>query len=283
MKLESALAYCGGAARWERLRSLGVPAEELRRARRSELAVCYGTYALPGAAPALLAAVRLGGVVSHATAAELHGFALWTPDKRIHVTTPSWRPHEPGIELHRARLPSDQVDAFRPLTAPLRTLLDCGRTMSLLQAVVVLDSATHGRRVAPEALRAAADAARGQGAAVLRQAVRFADELADAPTESVLRMLVSLLPNTVQVQVRFRGVGRVDIVLDGWLVLEADGFEHHSNRADYRNDRRRGNCLVEHGVVVLRFSYEDLQHRPWEVLAQIERVLKLGPPRRAPH
>jgi very-short-patch-repair endonuclease len=67
--------------------------------------------------------------------------------------------------------------------------------------------------------------------------------------------------------------------LDGWLVLEGDGFEHHSSRKNYREDRRRGNSLVEHGVVTLRFSYEDLQGRPWEVLAQIERVLKLGPPR----
>ena len=96
--------------------------------------------------------------------------------------------------------------------------------------------------------------------------------------ESVLRTLVSLLPCKVSVQVRYRGVGKVDLVLDGWLVLEADGFEFHSNRAEYRNDRRRGNSLIEQRVVTLRFSYEDLQNRPWEVLAQIERVLKLGPP-----
>lgn len=279
MTLESALAYCGGAARWDRLVSLGVSENDLRRARGTPLAVAHGTYALPETPPPLLAAVRSGGVVSHASAADLHGFAIWTPDKRIHVTVPSWRAPEAGICFHRARLIPEDLDVFRPMTAVLRTAADCGRTMPLLEAVVVLDSATHGRRLPIETLRAAAESARGHGSGALRRAVRFVDDQAESPLESVLRVLISVLPCTVSVQVRYRGVGRVDLVLDGWLVIEADGFEHHSNRADYRNDRRRGNALVEHGVVVLRFSYEDLQGRPWEVLAQIERVLRMGPPR----
>lgn len=257
----------------------GVPEHELRKARQTELAIGHGTYALPGTAPELIAAVRLKGVVSHASAAALHGYALWTPDKRIHVSVPTWRQPEGGVQLHRACLAPSDLDYFRPMTSPLRTLLDCGRTMPLLEAVVVIDSAIHGRRVPREVLEAASRSARGRGATALRQAVRFADELADSPMESVLRMLVALLPCTVSVQVRFRSVGKVDLLVNGWLVLEADGFEHHSNRADYRNDRRRGNNLVEHGVSVLRFSYEDLQNRLWEVLSQIERVLNLGPPR----
>jgi very-short-patch-repair endonuclease len=277
--LESALAMCGGAARWERLRGLDVSEHELRKARQTELFVCHGTYALPDTPPPFLAAVRWGGAVSHASAADLQGFALWTPDKRIHLTVPSWRAAEPGLRFHRGQVPAADLDAFRPMTSALRTAVDCAKTMPLLEAVVVLDSAIHGRRVPIEQLQAAAAAARGHGAAALRRAVRYADERAESPMESVLRVLVSLLPAKVHVQVRYRGVGRVDLVLDGWLVLEADGFEHHANRKGYRDDRRRGNTLVEHGMVTLRFSYEDLQGRPWEVLAQIERVLRLGPPR----
>ncbi|WP_169577162.1 endonuclease domain-containing protein [Sporichthya polymorpha] len=186
-----------------------------------------------------------------------------------------------GGRFHRARLRAADLPGFRPLTAPLRTALDCGRTMPLLDADVVLDSATHGGGVSLATLRTAADAARGHGAAALRQAVRFVDDLAESPLETVLRLLVVLLGADVAIQVRFRGVGRVDIVLDGWLVIEADGFEFHSTRQQYREDRRRGNLLIERGTVVLRFSFEDVRFRLPGVLAQIERVWRLGPPWRS--
>jgi very-short-patch-repair endonuclease len=275
MQLETALAMCGGAARWERLREFEVSAYALRQ---SDLAIGGGSYALPHAPAPIVAAVRLNGVVSHATAAALHGFGLWRAVAELHVTVPSWRPPERGVKLHRARLLSTDLDPFQPLTAPLRTALDCGRSLPLLEAVVVLDSATHSGRVRLEALKAAAEVARGHGAAALRQAVRFVDALADSPLESVLRLLVTLLPCHVSVQVRVRGAGKVDIVLDGWLVLEADGFEHHSDRKAYREDRRRANVLPRRRLVLLRYSWEDLRFRPWEVLAQIEEVLRLGPP-----
>ncbi|MBA3745129.1 hypothetical protein [Sporichthya sp.] len=279
MDLESALRLLGGAARWQRLREVGVPDSALRAARRASLATDHGTYALPDADPALAAAVRLAGVVSHASAAAFHGFALWQPATASHVTVGSWRPPEPGVVLHRARLLRSDLDTFRPITSPLRTAIDCGRTMRLLEAVVVLDSAMNRGSVRPDALRAAAEAARGHGAAALRQAVRFATALADSPLESVLRMLVTLLGCTVGVQVRVSGLGKVDVVLDGWLAIEADGFEFHSDRSAYREDRRRGNVAAERGLVLLRFSYEDLRNQPWDVLAQIERVLRTGPPR----
>ena len=275
MQLETALSFCGGAARWERLRELEVTAHALRT---STLALGNGTYALPDAPAAIVAAVRLNGVVSHATAAEVHGFKLWRPAARIHVTVGSQRSAPTGVEVHRARLRRADVDVFLPVTSPLRTALDCGRSLPLLEAVVVLDSAMNCGRVRLDALRVAAEAARGHGASALRQAVRFADALADSPLESVLRLLVSLLPCHIDVQLRVRGAGRVDLVLDGWLVLEADGFEFHSDRSSYREDRRRGNVLPGRRMVLLRYSWEDLRFRPWEVLAQIEDVLRLGPP-----
>jgi very-short-patch-repair endonuclease len=68
----------------------------------------------------------------------------------------------------------------------------------------------------------------------------------------------------------------VDYVIDGWLVIETDGFEFHSNRAEYRKDRRRANALAERGYVLLRFTYEDIRFRPWAVLAQVAAVLARG-------
>jgi very-short-patch-repair endonuclease len=275
MDLEVALEKCGGAARWGRLRRLGVPAHVLRKA--DGLLVGRGAFALPDTPPALVTAVRLGGVASHGTAAALHGFPSWRADPTLHITVIGQRPAEPGLRLHRARLDPEDVDPFRPMTAVLRTALDCGRVLPVPEALVVLDAALHAGKVRREPLRVAAEAARGHGATALRRAVALSDELAESPLESVLRLIVTILDCDVRIQVRIRGVGKVDLVLNGWLVLEGDGFEFHSGRKAYRDDRERGNALAERGYVLLRFTWEDVYGRPGWILGQVARVLSLGP------
>jgi very-short-patch-repair endonuclease len=212
-------------------------------------------------------------------AALLHGFGSWRPDPTLHVTVAAGsHSPEPGVRIHRARLLPAETDPSRPLTAPLRTVLDCARVMPLPEALVVLDAALHGGMIRRGPLQAAADAARGHGAAALRRAVRFADELAASPLESVLRLILTILDCQVRSQVRIPGVGApVDFVLDGWLVVEADGFEFHSDRNAYRQDRGRLNALAGQGYVLLRFTREDVRFRPGWVLEHVARVLSLGP------
>ena len=281
MHVGDALGYCGGAASAARLLQVGVSPHGLRVARLEGFAVGHGAFALPDAPPALVAAARLNGVVSYSSAAALYGFPSWRQDKTIHVTVAGGaRRLDPDVRIHRARIRPDEIHSSTAITTPLRTLLDCGRSMPLVEAVVVMDGALRGGRVSRDALQAAADAARGHGAAALRQAVRWTDALADSPMESVLRVVVSILNCTVRSQVRLRGVrGPVDFVLDGWLALEADGFEFYSGRSDYRRDRAKANALAARGLVLLRFTYEDLQRPGW-VLGQVAQVLALGPPRR---
>jgi very-short-patch-repair endonuclease len=278
MDLKQALARSGGAARSGALLILGVSAAELTAAQGGPLQIGRGAFALPEAPPGLAAAVRLNGVASHSTAAELHGFPLWRPSPVLHVTVAGNRPPEAGVHIHRARLEPEHVDAMQPMTAPLRTLVDCGRVLPLLEALVIMDAAVHRGRVRLDVLQAAADAARGHGSAALRRVVSYVDRLAESPLESVLRLIVSILNCTVRSQARVPGVGKVDFVVNGWLALEGDGFEFHSDRRAYRDDRRRGTALVVGRYVYLRFSYEDLAGRPGWVFATIAHVLAAGPP-----
>jgi len=122
------------------------------------------------------------------------------------------------------------------------------------------------------ALHRAALKATGPGSAALRRTVALVDGRAESPIETCLRLLALPLA-VVDLQVPIAGVGRVDMLLDGWLVLEADGFEHHSTRAHYRVDRRRADALAEQGFVLVRFSYQDIVHRPDYVVATIRLVL----------
>lgn len=276
MDLTTALHKCGGAARWGLLRGLGVPAHVLRT---SELTVGHGAYALPAAPPALVTAVQVRGLASHASAATLHGLRLWRPDPAVHVTVATGsRSSTPGLLIHRARLRPDEVEGLVALTAPLRTVLDCARTMPRLDALIILDAALRDRLVRLSEVRAAAATIRGPGAAAVRQVVGFASRLADSPLETVLRVILEILGCRYTEQKAIRGVGPVDFLVEGWLLLEGDGFEFHSGRDDYRRDRRRGNAAAERGLVQMRFSYEDLRFDPVGVLKQIAAVLALGPP-----
>ncbi len=46
------------------------------------------------------------------------------------------------------------------------------------------------------------------------------------------------------------------------IVLEADSFEWHGDRAALRRDARRYDLLTANGWHVLRFAWEDVMHEP---------------------
>ncbi len=239
-----------------------------------------GAYSLKGTDPALVAAVDLHGVVSHASAACLHGLDLYPKPKTIDVTVARGsRQRLVGVRVHACRLAPHEVEDVLPLTSLRRTLSDCGRTLPIVQAVEILDSGVRKPFITLEELQAMARAARGAGSAAFRQAVSYVDELAGSSLESRLRMYVHLLSNDVQSQVYIEGVGWVDFVLDEWLAIEGDGFEHHHDRSSYRRDRIRSNAVVVDGYVLLRFSWEDVFLRPEYVLRTVLEVYSRGPRR----
>jgi very-short-patch-repair endonuclease len=286
VEIEDALRRCGGAARWSRLRALGVPERSLPAALSAGAVELGrgGAYSLPGTDPALVAAVDLRGVVSHRSAALLHGLDLYPKPKLIDVTVARGsRQRRLGVRVHACHLRPQDVEDVLPLTTVRRTLADCGRALPIVQAVEILDSAVRKSFIAPDELRAMARAAKGSGTAAFRQAVAYVDELADSSLESRLRMYVHLLSNDVQSQVYIEGVGWVDFVLDRWLAIEGDGFEHHHDRSSYRKDRIRSNAVVVDGYVLLRFTWEDVFLRPEYVLRTVLEVYSRGPRRQMLH
>jgi very-short-patch-repair endonuclease len=89
--------------------------------------------------------------------------------------------------------------------------------------------------------------------------------------------MLDVLGVSYETQVFVEGVGWVDFLVEGWLAIEGDGYEFHRDRESYRNDRRRGNRLVEGRLTVLRFSWEDVHLSPMRTLAQIAAVLEHRP------
>lgn len=64
------------------------------------------------------------------------------------------------------------------------------------------------------------------------------------------------------------------------VIIEVDGFEFHSSRDAFENDRVRQNDLVLAGWVVLRFTWLQLTNDPAGCLDQIRQACRLGQRRR---
>jgi very-short-patch-repair endonuclease len=74
-------------------------------------------------------------------------------------------------------------------------------------------------------------------------------------------------------QVYLRGIGRVDFLLEGYLIVEVDGFAFHSARGDLRRDLERNNASTVLGFAALRYMPEHIWFEPERVLAEIRTVL----------
>lgn len=220
--------------------------------------------------------MRLGGVLSCASAAQLYDLPLLSPSLSPHVTVPrNWsKAVAPGVVVHRRDLDPDDVNGVA--TTVEQTVVDIARELPFPDAVVVGDAALH-RGACPETIASKVHAMRGPGSPQARRVLHAADGRAESAIETVLRLLASPL-GQLEPQVVIRRAGRVDLLVDGWLVLEADGFAYHSDRQAYREDRRRANALAAAGYVLLRFTYEDVVHRPEYVIAIIRAVVRNGPP-----
>ena len=245
------------------------------------VAVARGRYALAQLEQAAAAAHRVGGHLSHLSAALHHGWPVLLVPRAPHVSVPRRRRLAPerrhGVRLHWSDLPSDDVAGG--VTSLDRTLVDCLRSLPRREALAVADSALRAG-YPPAHLVRLADALRGPGAPAAREVARLADGRAANPFESALRAVCLEVPGLrVVPQVSLYGrefLGRPDLVDEELrIVLEADSFAWHGDRAALEHDARRYNQLVAHGWLVLRFTYDDVVRRPAEVAAVLRAVVEL--------
>jgi len=233
-------------------------------ARGEIVAASRGRYALPVTDEAVRQAHAMCGLLSLTSAALHHGWEVKTSPDKPHILVPTKRKvpngHKAAAHLHRGDLHADQVSGIA--TSREFTLLQCLRSLPYDEALAVADSALrHGEL--PATLRRIAAEAREPGAPQVRRVAAEADGDAANPFESVLRAVARDVPGlNVRPQrlvVTPRSSARPDLVdVDLGVILEADSFEWHGDRAALRRDARRYNLFVVDGWIVLRFSWEDV-------------------------
>lgn len=112
-----------------------------------------------------------------------------------------------------------------------------------------------------------------------RAILRLADASAESGPETLMRLILRQLGLRFETQVLIPGVGRVDFLVEGWLIVECDSKAHHEGWEKQRADRRRDLAAAELGYVTLRPLAEDLFHRRDAVAAAV-RGLASGRSRR---
>ena len=101
------------------------------------------------------------------------------------------------------------------------------------------------------------------------------DGRAESGQESVLRQIVRDAGLDYELQVSFEGVGRVDMVVAGRLVIEADSKLAHDGWQKQVRDRTRDLALAERRLMSLRPLYQHIMFRPTAVRDAILGLLSL--------
>ncbi|MFC7359449.1 DUF559 domain-containing protein [Nocardioides astragali] len=226
-----------------------------------------GRYAVPGVHEGTELALKVTGHVCLVSAALSHGWKVKSVPDVPQIAVPKDRRIDDAtrsrMEVIWADLGDDQVEGLA--TDASKTLEMCGRRLPFDEALAIADSALRDGFPRQDLLDLAG-AAKGPGSARLRRVAAHADPRAANPFESVLRAIaIDVAGLRVEPQVRVRGALDLDVrpdLVDRHLkiVLEADSFEWHGDRAALRRDARRYDLLVVNGWTVLRFAWEDVMH-----------------------
>jgi very-short-patch-repair endonuclease len=228
-----------------------------------------------------------GSVISHQSAAQLHGLDLLLPPGQVSITRPPGagsRSGRRGVHVHWARLPAGHAaNRFAvPVTSVARTVIDLGRSSDFREALVAADSALHQHLTSKKELRAVLAECRGMpGLLRAIEIVEFADGLAESPLESIARVgfrTARLPAPELQVVVRNEGfVGRVDFLWKRFrTVVEVDGAIKYADPSRAKAQLRRDRRLREAGYEVLHFDWRDVTTDPAGVAAAIRAAFRRG-------
>lgn len=224
--------------------------------------VIKGWYANTETDREAIRAMRMGGRLGCVSALRLHG-AWYPPDLGTHLQLPS---HASGRRLTRRVLPEDVVvhwhgsddrtgSAFpvAPIELAVPQMLACQPPHL---AIAILDSLLHRRLVSANKL----DALIATGPYRMRFLAEHLEPRSEDGLESIIRFGLKMAGLDVEVQVVMRSRDRLDLLVDDWLVIEADGRQTHALEAAFTRDRVRSARLMRNGRHVVNFAYASVMY-----------------------
>lgn len=215
-------------------------------------------------------AAQAGGRVSCITAARELG--LWAPDTtHTHIAVPGTasRIGNSALIVHWARGPID-VPSRSAEEPVLNVLFHAARCLEPEQAVLIWESALRrGLVSAGQIERVAWHSERATRIA------EVASALSDSGLETRFVWIMREIGVRVQQQIWIDG-HPVDAVIGERLVVQSDGFAHHSTAKDRRRDISADARLTLLGYTVLRFDYHQLLFDPAGVQSTVRMAMAQG-------
>ena len=253
-----------------------------------------GIYVLPGVATRSdldlrIACRLLSAVVSHESAAQLHGLQPIRAAQPV-VSVSHRSTHSlPGVAVHQS---TDLLDAHvtsvdgLPVTTPTRTIIDLAKVLGRNRLERVLDNALSSSIVDFDELYELFESLARKGKPGIRKLRTLLEDRrgGEFVSESELERRFTKLINDAGLPVpkaQFRADwlqrvnGRVDFAyVDQQLVIECDGRRWHSRFDAFESDRRRDNAAQIAGWRVLRFTWEMMREEPDVVVATVRKALQ---------
>lgn len=169
------------------------------------------------------------------------------------------RRHTQDTVLHRVYdhhalafplFPEDKV-------ATVMCALRCVKTQG--EREVIVDSVLNKGLVSKQQLM---NAIRERESAGVRAAIDFGEAKTRSPLETRARRILRDLGLRVETGVVIPRVGEVDMIVsagDVSAIIELDGYQWHSNRGQFGEDRRRDRVVNLSGGRTFRFTWEDIE------------------------
>ena len=259
------------------LRAAGTGRAALERMLRAGVLVRVrrGRYASGALCDELLAAARLGGRLDCVSLLRLLGVFVHGADG-LHLQFDRVASRLPqrgdGVRAHWRVSGSAFGDLCVDITEALAQACRC---VGPRLAVAMLDSAWHLGVVDESGIAEVFARLPVQYRAVRR----LLDPRSESGPETIVRLMLRQLGCRVEVQARIPGVGRVDLLVDGWLIVECDSRAFHSDWQQHREDRRRDAAAATLGYVTIRPIAEDILFHPEIVRAALAGLLRGRSPR----
>lgn len=219
-----------------------------------------GAYCLPDTDSQAQAAGRIRGRLACVTELRRQGvFVLEHSFPHIHIDSEAARLRrlDGSTRVHRSRL------ARKPHPRSLSVeAFDAVREAVLCQTpratIATLDSALHLGLLRHDEL----DELFHSLPRRYRRLFALVDARAESGPETFMRLILKSIGCSFEVQVRIDEVGRVDFLVDGWLIIECDSESFHSSWADQKRDRRRDQAAAKRGFTTFRPIAEDIMWHP---------------------
>lgn len=251
--------------------------------------ICHNWVGTSSAPQIAVTAILNRGKLTGSTA--LASYGIWDGlDRGVHVSVPR-NSHGPvrtsrtpiarfeveeyprhGVRRHWLVERNPDPAGFEWRTSVVDALIRVAHDVPAEQFIACVESALHVGALSPAGVPLVFDALPRR----FRRLRRHIEPLAESGLETIARLRLARFVDDIRVQVCIDGIkpngrrGRVDLLLDGWLVIELDGEAFH----EQGRDRLRNSALVRRGYRVHHFGYDEVIHGWAKVEATVRELLR---------